>query len=407
MLRWIKSLYTVKNPITQLPTQTQIKSIPGYYPVLSAKILLSSEPHQQYLREIKENISTTEENYTQQYLPVIHNLTEFMQELSCINATENTHAPHTSLLGQSLAHTVKALKIRRAYMLPIGADTETCYQQQRHWTYAVFIASLLQECWQQWHIKSPISPSIVPVNCHLVKSLIPEAILTWLYEHKHIVNMLFVYLSGNSDNTNPLTLITEQAKKSKTTDNVSSPIPTPAQTPLKLSTDTNLSVNTTKETIESAQNSNVITKSLDGSSTDDTDITNQNHSSIDDNKIATQFLIWLKQQVKDKQLTINDNEAVIHRVEPGLLIVISKVIVLFQASSNNAKSVTEKSLIKSLISSQLITLDTKNKSYIHRYFKGQWETRNIVEGILLKLDSIYTDNEIPLPKLSGLHPYLF
>lgn len=49
-----------------------------------------------------------------------------------------------------LRRAIRALKIRRAYLLPIGSDAETCYAQQEAWSFAVFLQSLTWETPIQW-----------------------------------------------------------------------------------------------------------------------------------------------------------------------------------------------------------------------------------------------------------------
>lgn len=74
-----------------------------------------------FIRELKQLISVTDEQYRAYYQPLIE----------------------TKIAEQKYARCLYALKKRRSKMLPIGSDAETCYQQQDVWTYAVFVVASL------------------------------------------------------------------------------------------------------------------------------------------------------------------------------------------------------------------------------------------------------------------------
>ena len=76
-----------------------------------------------------------------------------------------------------------SLKRRRAYLLPIGSDSEAIYHQQEAWTYAVFTAALWFYC-----------PEI-----DNVKVLMPEKGLNWLKQHIHLYHLWSNYLAGKEN----------------------------------------------------------------------------------------------------------------------------------------------------------------------------------------------------------------
>ena len=111
--------------------------------VANSKQLLSAALIQPCLLQTKQLISSTNEDYGRFYLSAIHTIAESLQQFPKPVVDENKER---SLLQWSLKHAIAVLKFRRAYMLPMGADTETCYAEQDVWTYALFTATLLQAC---------------------------------------------------------------------------------------------------------------------------------------------------------------------------------------------------------------------------------------------------------------------
>ena len=75
------------------------------------------------------------------------------------------------------------LKYRRAYLLPIGADSETIYRQQEIWTYATFTAALWLYC---------------PHNLD-IKTIMPKKGLNWLKRYPEIFNTWLEYLTGKEN----------------------------------------------------------------------------------------------------------------------------------------------------------------------------------------------------------------
>ncbi|HEX4045881.1 MAG TPA: TraI domain-containing protein, partial [Gammaproteobacteria bacterium] len=111
-----------------------------WYKGLPAALLLTQSPYEEKLSEIESLISVTPSAYQELYVVPLYAFVNLVQQL-----------PHPtnkgSILEVALDRVIDALKIRRGYMLPVGADTETCYREQDTWTYAVFLAALFQECW--------------------------------------------------------------------------------------------------------------------------------------------------------------------------------------------------------------------------------------------------------------------
>lgn len=127
MLKLIQSFFKTQKEQPSLSSSNQTNT--ELIPVLTAKTLLSNDSYQQQLYEIKQQISVTTEEYEHLFLPLINNVAEFMQQLPAM-LTTNIKDLSKTLLSESFTQAINTLKIRRGYMLPIGADTETCYAQQ-------------------------------------------------------------------------------------------------------------------------------------------------------------------------------------------------------------------------------------------------------------------------------------
>ena len=126
------------------PTLTlQSLSSAKQYPVLDGyglTNLLNSGPR---LVSIKKHSGCDEETFNELYLNPIYRFAEVCQ-LQPASA-----ADHHSGLGGLLTHTLEvidiAMSLRKAYHLPVNADTETVRREEPDWTYGVFVAALLHD----------------------------------------------------------------------------------------------------------------------------------------------------------------------------------------------------------------------------------------------------------------------
>ena len=91
-----------------------------------------------------------------------------------------------SVFVANFSDVILALKRRRGYLLPLGADSETVFRQQEEWTFAVFSAASLKNCYQQ--------------PCFdLAKTLLPPIAFDWLNRNTMLFDLWKNYLdqSGN------------------------------------------------------------------------------------------------------------------------------------------------------------------------------------------------------------------
>ena len=99
--------------------------------------------HQLILDDIYQNTCASQAMWQCFYLPVIKNLTLFLQDLP---ASDNHHHSH---LGGFLDHALDviniAIKKRNALMLPRGSSVEEQNNKKDIWTYAIFIAAAMHD----------------------------------------------------------------------------------------------------------------------------------------------------------------------------------------------------------------------------------------------------------------------
>src|SRR3989338_1244919 len=80
------------------------------------------------IRDIRQLVSHTKEEFAEVYIKTLENFQKVVDQKQ---------------FERAMILAVNALKVRRAYMLPIWTDAETCYEQKEVWTYAVLIKCLL------------------------------------------------------------------------------------------------------------------------------------------------------------------------------------------------------------------------------------------------------------------------
>lgn len=140
--------------------------------------------------------------------------------------------PDHSLLDEGLERAVRALNRRRGYLLPAGAEAETIAAEADSWTYAVFLASLLQGigkmtidrkvtlldkkhrclgCWEPWagamavpaiwyrvsftpNSKADLANRLAPL---LVPHIVPVVGLKWLWSNPELIASWVNAISGD------------------------------------------------------------------------------------------------------------------------------------------------------------------------------------------------------------------
>lgn len=120
---------------------------------LSANELLA--PYQHLITQIEQNTGVPHEHWKLNYLDFISN---FSSKVQLLPASESHHhSSYGGLLEHSLETGLNALKLRRAKMLPVGANAEVIEKEKELWSYAIFTAALLHD------VGKPLSDQIITI----------------------------------------------------------------------------------------------------------------------------------------------------------------------------------------------------------------------------------------------------
>ena len=99
--------------------------------------------HSRIIREIQQLVGIPPPHWRTFYLDALLSYANYVQQLPASEA--HHHAGMGGLLAHGLEVALHALRLRRAHLLPQGADTEDIVAKREVWTYAVFSAALLHD----------------------------------------------------------------------------------------------------------------------------------------------------------------------------------------------------------------------------------------------------------------------
>ena len=99
--------------------------------------------HSRHIREIQQLVGIPSSHWRTFYLDALLSYANYVQLLPASEA--HHHAGAGGLLTHGLEVALHALRLRRAHLLPQGADTEEIVAKREVWTYAVFSAALLHD----------------------------------------------------------------------------------------------------------------------------------------------------------------------------------------------------------------------------------------------------------------------
>ena len=129
------------------------------------------------IHQLQSLTALTQADFKKLYLSTIKNFTDFLQE---------SNSPLN--ISDQLSTAILALKCRRAYLLPIGAESEVSFKEREEWTYAVFIAGLLKEI-------------DISIRFEVVQKIMPDSGFLWLKQNDSLFSLWKSYLTGESSTT--------------------------------------------------------------------------------------------------------------------------------------------------------------------------------------------------------------
>lgn len=201
----------------------------GIFPCQAGKHVLERNA-QGYVAAIRGLISAPIKLYNVIYFETLCRFAELCQSMPADKASGDY-----SLLTQHLKHCIGALKLRRKYLLPPNADSETIAEQEPQWTYAIFSASLCCQLhriqqdrhiilhnkqgkqigqWQpldgkfyepdryfslQWDI-APSGFSVDEIMSTLVNHIVPAPIMQWLAQNSTLFALWRDVIKGTDTN---------------------------------------------------------------------------------------------------------------------------------------------------------------------------------------------------------------
>lgn len=300
-----------------------------------------------YLYELKHLISVTQDDYQQLYVQPIQTLAASLKD--------------STKLDQMLAHVIATLKIRRAYMLPVGTDAETCYQQQDAWTYALFTAVLLKDVSQN-------SDNVTTA----IKKWLPDAGIAWLKKYTPLFKAWEDFLTGKINTNNIIAHIIYQAEDalmgnklervSKNNDTCLADAPT-------------ITVDNIEEN-QPTQPAETTTFTLTDS-----------------------FIAWIKRNLARNDLTINTPTALLHRVDKGVLLIMPELYRQFLQAHPSLQAVaadkSDEELLDELTTAQCFIKNPRQTGFMHTYYSGEWDTRDLISGLLIEASQLFTEKTMP------------
>ena len=384
-----------------------------------AEELLAEPIFAEKLRELKSLISVTPHYYELLYLQPLYAFSQLVQQL-----------PHPNKKDQwlliALERVIAALKLRRGYMLPLGADTESCYSEQDAWTYAIFTAALFQDCWlvlgafqitikdkkrSDTYLWQPlIQPSILhdqyyrftaitldehwkSANPVLVKVILTEKSFKWLCEYPRLFPYWWDSICECVKPHNPIIEILQRIDKQVST--------------IELSTEP---VVDNEETLSQEENKNLSENEDDI----EPNTTISRIVSVPVNKQietwAEKFIKYLKREFARHKLFVNQPDSILHRVQEGVFLMMPETAIWLEAhyseikdlaSSNYNGNMEDFVLAQFKEGNQCIKNKAQNTIF-HHYYVGRWDNRNIVKGLLIPLETFFRADNMP-PVNEQLH----
>jgi integrating conjugative element relaxase (TIGR03760 family) len=300
--------------------QQKTRPFNGFYPVLSALELL--EPHRQLVDKIRQYCGVPETVWASTHEQLLHN---FARRVQLLPASETDH--HTEpggLLAYALETVDRAMKIRRGYLLPNGASSECISEQQEVWNFVVLCAALLHDIGKpitavRISLRDregrallcslacddlPAGASYRPEFCRgqqeqhhqsipllIAGQIIPKTALQWLSQYPDVFNLWLLTLSGRYTEAGMLGEIITRADQYATPKSLSQNIG-------------NQRLHAEAESEPHPSDQPVATSRR-----------------AKEKQAGQVFLQWLRQQIVDYNIGINTDNAHLHTVKEGLLIV--------------------------------------------------------------------------------------
>ena len=271
-----------------------------------------------------------------------------------------------------LENVIFALKKRRGYLLPLGADSETSFREREEWTFAVFSAALLK----QFDSKTCID---------FAKIVLPSLGFSWLKRNEALFDLWQGYLNGE-DKENIFTEIVS-TKLAYADDH---------KNDLTIQ-DSNELENDMKVVAETIQPL-LADKLQDGS-------TLLKFNSYD-------FWSWLKEGIVTQTLAYNQIDSTVHGVELGLFICMPQTVehcfseqVKKHNLDINTVTLAQRIELTKAIKKHEGLVRNAQGSRTHVYCRGQWQDRQLLSGLVMQTEALFAaDFRVPINPNLAIDP---
>lgn len=351
----------------------------------SAVSILKKSEYANAILQIKQLISVSSHAYVECYLPLILKLANAAQFLPAYET--GNYQKEGGFLANALQRTIHALKKRQGFLLPPGGTVEEQYREQDIWTYAIYIASLLQDCdilatgfllydsyknriHLPWQL--PIPGAVYSFQkCELpdlterltwrlliLGQWLPTASLQWLSQFPRVKADWLKAVTNQAGSCVISTILVGNQKNSG-----------------------NVLAETMATTVNQFCDENIATEPIHHSSSEAAQPVS------DTTAVKPSFLQWLCNKLANSYDSINTIDSGIFHLEEGCLVVYP-LLHQFIEESGNSWNIDELLL-------QLERQELLEKKGLQRYCVGNWQTRTTVEGLLLKNTLAFDSDPLP------------
>lgn len=241
---------------------------PGLLRIHSAEQLLATEHRQVLQRQIQGQLSLPVDHQTEYVDNALHRYAAFVQLLPASEV--HHHAGLGGLLDHTMEVTLKALQLRRGYVLPPDAEPERIAHEADTWSYATFTAALIHDLgkpvvdqevrlynaegrllgpWEPWHGAMTERTGTAwystryrqhrrhkfhePVALLVAHWVIPADGLAWIARLPDLFGHWLPAIQGDLENAGPLGQIVLQADRESVARNLGGQSPERLPTPRK------------------------------------------------------------------------------------------------------------------------------------------------------------------------------
>ncbi|WP_018871538.1 MULTISPECIES: MobH family relaxase [unclassified Thioalkalivibrio] len=242
--------------------------IDGLLPVLTPDDLLQPPHRQALLRQITGLLALPSDCAERYVASALRKYAAFVQEVPASEV--HHHSGRGGMLDHGLEVVLKALQIRRGYVLPPGAEPERLSHEADVWSYGVFSAALLHDVgkpvvdqeivlydrsgdrlgrWEPWHGPMTERPGAYwysvryrrgrvhklhePVSSLMAHWILPPEGMSWVGEHQELLQSWIHAIHGHMEDAGALGQIILQADRESVARNLGGESPDRLPTPTK------------------------------------------------------------------------------------------------------------------------------------------------------------------------------